>query len=84
MNEQLSALAEQAGCAYWNIAEPRNMSGCRDEMQEFAELIIRSMTKILEDQCQKDGPEKDEWDRGYVSGMWAAERYLKKHFGVDE
>jgi hypothetical protein len=51
---------------------------------KFAELIVRECEHVVAVQLESEREPNDEWDRGYISGMWAATRYMKEHFGVEE
>jgi len=72
MNERIDVLALQA----------TDSKGVLDR-HKFAELIVSECELVVADQLTRDREANDEWDRGYISGMWAATRYMKEHFGVE-
>ena len=84
MNERIKELAGQATVkGHWSVDEGRYLINYVNQ-EKFAELIIRECELVVADQLTRDGDANDEWDRGYISGMWAATRYMKEHFGVEE
>jgi hypothetical protein len=78
MNERLRELAEQAGAVFVNsngVNDCPQDSLVGDEIQKFAELIVRQCVEI----CMK------EFDTGLLmapQAPWIA-RQIKKHFGVE-
>ena len=57
--------------------------------QKFAELIVRECGQVvsveIEENCRpSDDWGRDDWEQGYVSGMLAATRFMKAHFGIEE
>ena len=77
MNERLTKLAQQANMEFtYDPTEPpvRAFVECwEDELEKFAEMIIRECAKVSSDQVMD--VEGNDWG---VS--WA----VKKHFGVQE
>jgi hypothetical protein len=88
MNKQIKELVKQAGLNIDGFGYP--IWGCLDSadekkefLEKFTELIIKECENVVASQLERDGEANDEWDRGYISGMWAATRYMATHFGVD-
>lgn len=53
-------------------------------IEKFVELIVKECENVVASQLEKDGDANDDWDSGYISGMWAATRYIREYFGVKE
>jgi hypothetical protein len=76
MNERIRQLVEQAGAVFTDV---HAVSLLDDEIEKFAELIVRECMKIC-----KDHPSiifKNEWDADVVSPDIVSR--LESHFGVD-
>ena len=71
MNERIKELAEQAGAVYSN---DHAVSLLDDEIEKFAELIVRECARINFSNIVGIDPEDDA----------AVGRAIKKHFGVEE
>ena len=71
MNERIKLLAEQAGAVYSN---DHAVSLLDDEIEKFAELIVRECARINFSNIVGIDPEDDA----------AVGRAIKKHFGVEE
>jgi len=81
MNERIKQLAEQAGAVF----EPTNgLNDCPqdslvdDEIQKFAELIVRECLSIVDD--AERGGSNEVWD----NAVKFIRKDLKEHFGVEE
>jgi hypothetical protein len=68
MNERIKQLAEQAGCDWWEGRAQRDMTQCQDELEKFAELIVKECAVFVENDDYR--------------GITLADR-LKRHFGVE-
>ena len=71
MNERIKLLIEQAGAVYSN---DHAVSLLDDEIEKFAELIVRECARINFSNIVGIDPEDDA----------AVGRAIKKHFGVEE
>ena len=73
MNKQIQKLAEQAGAVYSN---DHAVSLLDDEIEKFAELIVKECVKVAHPKLTDVG----EW----AAGMRLVQQRLKQHFGVEE
>jgi hypothetical protein len=69
----------------WELTE----FGLNFNYQKFAELIVRECGQVvsveIEENCKpREEWGRDDWEQGYVSGMLAATRFMKAHFGINE
>ena len=84
MNERIKLLAKQAGCDWWEGRAQRDMSRCQDELEKFAELIVRECASVIE----KNHPEfscKEAADNLYrKAGRMDAIDEILQHFGVEQ
>ena len=78
MNKRIQALAEQAGytkdmfgVGHWDMPE------CK----KFAELIVREMCQVINDDCQLQMRQRVLTNLG---GLNQARELIKQHFGVEE
>ena len=84
MNERIRLLAERAGAVF---EKTNGLNDCPqdslvgDEIEKFAELIVRECVKLCE-----HGPNDDEFDE-YDMGMWVKAKSIKtaikQHFGIE-
>ena len=93
MNERIKELAEQAGIEFtYDPTETpmRAFVECwEDELDKFAELIVRECEKVVADEIETNNKPNIDWgwddhEQGYVTGMRAATKFIKEHFGVEE
>ena len=74
MNERIKELAEQAGAVYSN---DHAASLLDDEIEKFAELIVRECAKSLwTEECHTSDLALEEFERNSAK--------IKEHFGVEE
>jgi hypothetical protein len=84
MNERIKQLAIQAGFFYedykdiWYL-EYHNES-CEEEMEKFAQLIVRECMEVVEKQLGGGNGDGVEWDRA-INFTYDD---MKQHFGVEE
>jgi hypothetical protein len=94
MNEQIKKIAMQSQLVYettdgklYNSWE--DYVDLTEYVEKFGELIVRECRQVvnveIETNC-KPSEEwgRDDWEQGYVAGMWAATRFMKAHFGIEE
>lgn len=93
MNERIRELSDQADAfARETVAYYRNE---HDEYphklyevsrEKFAELIVQEMLRLLAQYSQDSFPEGivDDFDEGYLAGLYTAHRAVKNHFGVEQ
>ena len=79
MNERILELAEQAGFSfkYKTAPDELNPGHTRQDLEKFAELIVRECAQVSEDDVTD----------GYACCTNTADRIarqIKKHFGVEE
>jgi hypothetical protein len=84
MNERIKALALQAGvtgyfAAGTEYATPIPLS---DEVQKFAEMIVKECMDIVSKQTTLDTNE--DFREGFSHGRKLAWTEIRKHFGVEE
>jgi hypothetical protein len=81
MNERIRELMEQAGLYDFVIES----MGINEEMEKFAELIVRECINVCEpvflDETYED---MSEFGKGLVEGQDVAVEKIKQHFGVEE
>ena len=69
MNERIQELIEQAG--FENGHQDRNVNSVSQELEKFAELIVRECSLVA--------------DRAHAEDMgWNIGEIIKEHFGVEE
>jgi hypothetical protein len=71
MNERIKELAEQAGLLSNHIGpvvETRHMAKKKQDLEKFAELIVRECIELVEDNMDP----------------WITPAFIKEHFGVEE
>ena len=76
MNERIQKLAEQAGLLYKQFGptvETRYMKKKEQDLEKFAELIVRECANIFG---------REDTGEYQVDGNWIA-KTIKQHFGVD-
>jgi hypothetical protein len=79
MNERIKLLAEQAGAVFTNSHAASLLD---DEMEKFAELIVRECAQVI--QAKNDIENYlDSWDHGFVAGLATAIDAIEQHFGVE-
>ena len=82
MNERIKELAEQAGLLPKEIGpvvETRHMKNKQQDLEKFAELIVRECAKVCDDL------DIDDWgDKSFDDGTYYCSRAIKNHFGVEE
>ena len=87
--ERIFELAKQADLIQWDSLP----SGARTpdhesvaKARKFAELIVKEMLRLLEQYSRDSFPEDiiDDFDKGYLGGLYTAQEAVKKHFGVEE
>jgi hypothetical protein len=79
MNERIRQLAEQARLLHKQIGpvvETRHMKKKEQDLEKFAELIVRECLKIVE-------PTEDSGDEWCVTLKGTAQE-IKEHFGLQE
>ena len=89
MNERIKELAEQAGITTnldTDYYEKDTNKWVDYFSEKFAELIFQEMLGMLEQYTQDSFPEDepDDFDKGYLAGLYTAQKAVKKHFGVEE
>jgi hypothetical protein len=88
MNERIKLLAEQAGAVF---EKTNGLNDCPqdslvdDEIQKFAELIVRECADILmKPEYAMNHPEElGDYNKGWVSGRLLGIEHIKEHFGVE-
>jgi predicted transcriptional regulator len=89
MNERIKELAEQAlpNIKYWNdeltkeIEAPKNRAVTVDELEKFAEIIVRECLLCCERTISDPVPESvDTFEQGGIHCM----DEIKEHFGVEK
>ena len=84
MNERIKELAVQANPASKEIYESDNWeyncaAWCAQDLEKFAELIVRECAKVCDDL------DIDDWgDKSFDDGTYYCSRAIKQHFGVEE
>ena len=75
MNERIKELAEQAGVKYslWVGSKPATYM-TYDELEKFAELIVRDCLKIVN---------RHEYSYHEADPLWETAQLIKEHFGVE-
>ena len=82
MNERIKELAEQAGLLPKEIGpvvETRHMKNKQQDLEKFAELIVRECAKVCDDLDTAD-----RGDKSFDDGTYYCSRAIKNHFGVEE
>ena len=80
MNKRIKQLAEQANVRplYSPAYAPRYIFE-EEELEKFAELIVRECAKVCDDL------DIDDWgDKSFDDGTYYCSRAIKQHFGVEE
>jgi hypothetical protein len=62
---------------------------CGFDPEKFAELIVRECEKVVAVEIETNNKPNIDWgwddhEQGYVTGMRAATKFIKEHFGVEE
>ena len=87
MNERIKELAEHAGLQLGIVIENSTtpVKTITIEQRKFAELIVKEMLRLLEQYSRDSFPEDiiDDFDKGYLGGLYTAQEAVKKHFGVE-
>lgn len=88
MNERIRELAEQSGIEFDDDfpLEPETIYYLKlSDFEKFALLIVQEMIGLLEQYSQDSFPEDtiDDFDKGYLSGLYTARNAVKKYFGVE-
>ena len=86
MNKRMRELMEKASSnACYD--EPSQIHLMNDEIEKFAELIVRECVQTLLDntpeQFTNEAAEED-WDKGYDRAMKDCVHHIQEHFGVKE
>ena len=89
MNERIKELAEQANIEFtYDVTETptRAFAECwEDELEKFAELIVRECIKTIEYRAPGQmGKEGEGWTNGYDDGLKTGAWLLKEHFRIKE
>lgn len=90
MNERIRLLAEQArlgrGPEKIHISENGVVIFYLNELEKFAELIVRECVQTLRDNTPviDEYDSVEDWDRGYIRAMVDCEHHIQEHFGVKE
>ena len=78
MNEQIRKLLNEATSGLEPDISPQR-TVTLNEMEKFAELIVRECAKVCDDL------DIDDWgDKSFDDGTYYCSRAIKKHFGVEE
>ena len=78
MNEQIRKLLNEATSGLEPDISPQR-TVTLNEMEKFAELIIKECAKVCDDL------DIDDWgDKSFDDGTYYCSRAIKKHFGVEE
>jgi hypothetical protein len=85
MNERIIELADKAvedvSSGPWNISDEFCIKFARLIVQEFRQVVAVE----IETNCKPSEEWGfDDWEQGYVAGMWAATRFMKAHLGIEE
>ena len=88
MNERIKLLAEQAGAVF---EKTNGLNDCPqdslvdDEIQKFAELIVRECADILmKPEYAMNHPEElSDYNKGWVNGRLLGIEHIKEYFGVE-
>ena len=83
MNERIRELALQANPASKEIYESDNWeyncaAWCAQDLEKFAELIVRECVKVVDDMADPEDSERYFW------AIQNASQKIKQHFGVEE
>ena len=92
MNEQMKALAKQAGMniktnvigtalVFGTFEGYKTSHISVEELEKFAELIVREYLKDIETAAYHDSCE--DWECGYNAGLLKAKKLVAKHFGIE-
>ena len=76
MNERIRELAEQTGLipkTFGPVVQTRHMKKKEQDLEKFAELIVRECVSICKDK-----------ERPNLYGVREVETAIKEHFGVEE
>ena len=75
MNERIKELADEAGVKYslWLGSKPAAYM-TYDEIEKFAELIVRDCLKIVN---------RHEYSYHEADPLWETAQLIKEHFGVE-
>ena len=78
MNERIRGLLNEATSGLEpDLSEQRTVTS--NEMEKFAELIVRECAKVCDDL------DIDDWgDKSFDDGTYYCSRAIKQHFGVEE
>ena len=76
-------LAKQAGLKFPSETE------LSPAEKKFAELIVQECEKVVAVEIETNNKPNIDWgwddhEQGYVTGMRAATKFIKEHFGVEE
>jgi len=78
MNEQIRKLLNEATSGLEPDISPQR-TVTLNEMEKFAELIVRECAKVCDDL------DIDDWgDKSFDDGTYYCSRAIKQHFGVEE
>jgi hypothetical protein len=82
MNPIIKQLALEAGGSHYPEVNPV-------QLQKFAELIVKECEKVVAVEIETNNKPNIDWgwddhEQGYVTGMRAATKFIKEHFGVEE
>lgn len=85
MNEIISSLSLQAAHKTIDPNGPFTPDEFVNFSKKFSELIIQEMLGVLVQYHRDSFPEDsiDCFDRGYLAGLYTAQKAVKEHFGVD-
>jgi hypothetical protein len=84
MNEKFKLLALQAKMGTADFDAGSYYVATPDQMQRFAELIVRECVQVCEPILDEPYEDMTEFGKGLVEGQDVAIERIKEHFGVEE
>jgi len=84
MNNRIRELADQAGVLHHKHYDLGRTLKNGEEVEKFAELIVRECIDILNSRHNNFVGSKTEYARGFKSGLDAATQTVKSYFGIEE
>jgi hypothetical protein len=91
MNERIQELAISTGI-YDSLCDPYDShntgdahSSVMDDLEKFAELIIRECVQTLHNNTPvlDENESLEDWNKGYIRAMLDCEHHITEHFGVE-
>ena len=86
MNERIKELITQAGGCWYHgdFNMPSSVEFQEEDIEKFAELLIKECTQTLEDNLPMfDCTEwEEDWNKGYYRGLADCMHHIKEHFGI--